>query len=49
MKKTRKNFAFDSTIVKQAEKVAKKNRKSLTKHLEDLMFNDNKNNDLCKK
>ncbi len=42
MKKTRKNFSFDTQIVKKAEKKAKAKRRSLTAHLEDLMDQDNK-------
>ncbi len=40
MKKTRKNFAFDTAIVKKAEKKAKAKRRSLTAYLEDLMEED---------
>ena len=44
MKKTRKNFAFETKIVKAAEKRAKKEKRTLTAHLEVLMEQDIKNN-----
>ncbi len=42
MKKIRKTLDLDSTIVKEAAKKAKKQRRSFTKHVELVLEEDNK-------
>lgn len=44
MAKIRKNFVLDKRTVNASERVAKKNKRSLTAHIEFLMYNDAVNN-----